>query len=68
MLKRFGSNQCPRCNGPLRVDGSTRTIDSDQRWLCAGCGFSRPMTYAVVRPKDLTDLNRRPDRFLADSA
>jgi transposase-like protein len=68
MLKRFGSNHCPRCSGDLKVDVSSRGIDSDQRLLCSSCGFSRPMVYAVVRERDLSDHARAVDGFFADTA
>jgi hypothetical protein len=25
-------------------------VGTDQRWICPGCGYSRPVTYKVDRP------------------
>jgi hypothetical protein len=57
MLHHFGSSTCPKCatrlvheydlanDWVLPSDG----VSADQRWLCPGCGYSRPVTYVVER-------------------
>lgn len=59
MLHAFGKADCPRCHTRLvheydLANDWVLPMDQtgiDQRWICTGCGYSRPVTYQVDRPQ-----------------
>ncbi|MGE0057385.1 MAG: hypothetical protein AB7P33_05515 [Dehalococcoidia bacterium] len=58
MLHQFGTGNCPRCTTKLVHEYDlandwvlpSEQVGTDQRWICTGCGYSRPVTYQVDRP------------------
>lgn len=57
MLHQFGTATCPRCTTRLVHEYDLANdwvlpadlVGTDQRWICPGCGYSRPVTYRVDR-------------------
>lgn len=58
MLHQIGATDCPHCETPLVHEFDlanewvlpVEQMGTDQRWICPGCGYSRPVTFLVDRP------------------
>ena len=55
MLRYFGKLYCPHCETDLVHDydqSADPVLDIPQgegRWVCRGCGYSRPVVYSLDR-------------------